>query len=91
MALFAALALLSSAAAAHGRVAVGISFGFPLYYPYWYYPVVPVYYPQPSPPVYVEKNDDHWYYCEQTRAYYPYVKECVGGWKRVPPAPAPAR
>ena len=31
-----------------------------------------------------------WYYCEQTRGYYPYVKTCPGGWQRVPPAPAPA-
>ena len=46
-----------------------------------------------SPPVYVERNDNSqdWYYCEQTRGYYPYVKECPGGWKRVPPAPPPAQ
>src|SRR5688500_1181716 len=59
IALFAALAVLSTAAFAHGRVSVGVSFGFPLYYPYWYYPVVPVYYPPPAPPVYVEKADHY--------------------------------
>jgi len=69
----------------------------PAYYyppPYYYYPP-PAYYPPASPPVYVEREDapasaqGWWYYCEQSRGYYPYVKECPGGWKRVPPAPAP--
>jgi len=81
-----------------GRVTLGFHFGVPLYPSYWYYPPPPVYYhPYPvvpaSPPVYVERNqeDSWWYYCEQTRGYYPYVKECPGGWKRVPPAPPPGQ
>ena len=94
------LMLASGAALAHGRgrVHLGFHFGFPLYAPYWYYPPPPpvYYYPIPpaSPSVYVERGEpaEHWwYYCEQTRAYYPYVKECPGGWKRVPPAPPPAQ
>jgi hypothetical protein len=53
--------------------------------------------PPASPPVYVERSDapapaqSYWYYCEASRGYYPYVKECPGGWKAVPPAPAPAQ
>ncbi len=68
---------------------------------YHYYPPAPVYYyPSPvvvqsSPPVYVEKQDaapaaeaqNYWHYCAATRGYYPYVKECPGGWQKVPPVP----
>jgi len=85
-----------------GRVVLGFNFGFPAYYPapYYYYP--PPYYPpvvvQSSPPVYVERNDmppqaaapqaqNYWYYCAGSRGYYPYVKECPGGWQRVSPTP----
>lgn len=70
----------------------------PVYYPHYYYP--PVYYaPIPvSPPVYIEQGGaqpapaperSSWYYCAETNAYYPYVKECAGGWQRVSPLPAP--
>ena len=104
--LAAALALGAAAseqASAGGRVAVGISFGFPLYYPHYpapvYYAPPPPYYYAPrvvysSPPVYVERQEaatersvDSWYYCEQSKAYYPYVKTCPGGWQKVPPTP----
>jgi hypothetical protein len=47
-----------------------------------------------SPPVYVERIDPaeqgSWYYCEQERGYYPYVKECPAGWQRVAPQPGGA-
>ena len=98
--LLAVLMLASGSALAHGRarVQLGFHFGFPLYAPYWHYPPPVYYYPYPavvappaSLPVYVERNEEWWYYCEQTRAYYPYVKECPMGWKRVPPAPPPAQ
>lgn len=98
--LFIVLVTASGAALAHGRgrVQLGLHFGFPLYAPYWYYPPPPVYYypaAPAAPPVYVERErpaqQDWWYYCEQTRGYYPYVKECPGGWQRVPPAPPPAQ
>jgi hypothetical protein len=72
------------------------------YSPY-YYPA-PVYYPSPvvvSPPapsVYVERNEQaqapqagYWYYCEASRGYYPYVKECPGGWRAVSPTPSPSQ
>jgi hypothetical protein len=32
----------------------------------------------------------YWYYCERSKSYYPYVKECPSGWTRVAPQPSPA-
>lgn len=70
--------------------------------PYYYYP--PAYYYPPvvaapaSPPVYIERGDarpapeqaqGYWYYCPEAKAYYPYVKQCAGGWQRVAPQPPP--
>ena len=67
--------------------------------PYWYY-AAPVYVPAPviiqqPPTVYVEQapvqqaSAQHWwYYCADSRAYYPYVKDCPAGWQRVAPQPA---
>ena len=28
-----------------------------------------------------------WYFCPDSNAYYPYVRECPGGWRRVPAQP----
>ncbi|RFC32208.1 MAG: hypothetical protein DID92_2727745193 [Candidatus Nitrotoga sp. SPKER] len=30
-----------------------------------------------------------WYYCADSKAYYPYVNQCPGGWLKVVPQPAP--
>jgi hypothetical protein len=38
--------------------------------------------PAPAP------QQGYWYYCSDAQAYYPYVKECPGGWQRVSPQPA---
>ena len=80
---------------------VGVPLYSPWYYPpAYYYPPVP-YYSQSiieSPPVYVEQDggsqsapapqaQESWYYCTASKAYYPYVKECAGGWQRVAPQP----
>lgn len=103
LALLGSLASGTAAAHGRGRVHFGVHLGAPLYwgYPYYappppfvYYPA-PVYYPA-SPPVYVERDppaaeapaQSWWYYCEQVRGYYPYVKQCPGGWQRVPPTPS---
>ena len=71
--------------------------GHPGYYyppPYYYYPravAVPA-----EPTVYIERGDaytppeqsqGYWYYCPEAKAYYPYVKQCAGGWQRVTPQP----
>lgn len=60
---------------------------------YHYYSPPPVYYysaPQYTPE-YIEREapapQNWWYYCGQSQAYYPYVKECPGGWRRVAPQP----
>jgi hypothetical protein len=98
--LLVALLVASTSALAHSRsrVTLGLHFGFPVYYSPWYYPP-PVYYPYPavvvppSPPVYVERDrpEDWWYYCDQSKGYYPYVKECPGGWQRVSPVPGDSK
>jgi len=56
--------------------------------PYYYQPQVVV---QPAP-VYVERNEQQqappesfWYYCPDTRAYYPSVQSCKDTWVKVPP------
>jgi hypothetical protein len=74
---------------------------YPYYYPPYSYP--PAYYPPAaympsSPPIYVEEDgaqpapaqpsqQNWWYYCVDSKTYYPYVKECPGGWQRVAPQP----
>jgi hypothetical protein len=35
-------------------------------------------------------NSDTWYYCDASRTYYPYVKDCTSGWRAVPAQPAPS-
>jgi len=69
---------------------------YPAYYyppPVYYYPAAPVYVQPPAPPVYVERSDTipegpgTWYFCREANGYYPYVKQCPGGWMRVPAQP----
>ena len=43
--------------------------------------------PQPAPSVQPVEPSGYWYYCADSRAYYPYVKECAAGWQRVSPQP----
>jgi hypothetical protein len=67
---------------------------YPAYYPYYPpYPPTVVYRAAPEP-VYIEQGSEpaapaqnYWYYCADARGYYPYVKECPGGWQRVSPQP----
>jgi hypothetical protein len=98
------LAIASGSAFAHGRhggrVHLGFHFGFPIgwYHPWHYYPAPAYYYPAivhpPAPPVYVERSDvvpegpGTWYFCREANSYYPYVKQCPGGWTRVPAKPS---
>ena len=85
----------------HTRFSFGVVVGAP-FYP-WYYP--PYYtYPPPvvavpaAPTTYIERDSSratappqrsYWYYCEASRTYYPYVKECPAGWLRVVPQMTP--
>src|SRR5579859_2930687 len=99
--LLAASAAFAGPALAHGNVRFGVSIGVPLWGPGYYYPPYyqpyPYYYPPatmvvPSQPQrYIEQPRASaaavWYYCADARAYYPYVKDCPGGWQRVSPTP----
>ena len=87
--------LASGSAAAHG-VRFGFHFGFPLFPPVWYYPAPAYYHPAPvaplPAPVYIERSDapaaeHYWYYCPESKSYYPYVRECPSTWQRVSPRP----
>lgn len=83
----------------HTRVFIGGAFFAPWYFPapYYYYPPAyypPAYYPPayyPPATEYVEPQAPpapaYWYYCPGSRAYYPYVRECPGGWQQVSPQP----
>jgi hypothetical protein len=72
------------------------------YYPQPFYAYPPAVVTVPaSPPVYIERGEaqsvpapdqgsqNWWYYCANPSGYYPYVKQCPGGWQRVPPQPPP--
>jgi len=90
-----------------GRSHIGVFFGAPgfWYDPLWYDPYPYSYYPPvvvvpSSPPTYIERGqaqsapsqaNNWWYYCPASKTYYPYVRECHGGWQRVTPQPPPAR
>ena len=76
----------------------GWGWGAP-YYPYYppHYSAYPVYVPS-QPATYIQQDvapapapapqQGYWYYCSDAQAYYPYVKECPGGWQRVSPQPS---
>jgi len=58
------------------------------YYPAYGYPAVPTtYVEQGAQPAPAQPQGQWWYYCAQAQAYYPYVRECAGGWQRVAPTP----
>ncbi len=86
----------------HVRYRVVIGAPYP-YYPWGYFP--PYYYYPPvitvpaEPTTYIEQGSPqtdaapqpqgYWYYCAESKTYYPYVKECTGSWQRVTPQPPP--
>lgn len=70
------------------------SYPYPYGYPYYAPPVVV----QQEPPVYIQQSppaapqpeaQQYWYYCEEAKAYYPYVQQCPKGWMTVVPTPPP--
>lgn len=85
------------------RLYWGMPYPYPYSYypaPYYYYPYYPSIIEVPTePPVYIERGDMrpapaapeayYWYHCAKPRGYYPYIKECPGGWQRVVPTPPP--
>ena len=74
---------------------VGV-YGWPAY-PYPYYPDYYAYYPPPAPvvaapaapaaPPSAPAAANTWYYCTDSKAYYPYVQTCASAWQPVPAAP----
>lgn len=96
----------AGSAFAHGHVRGHVVIGVgPWWGPGWWYEPPPAYYYPPrievvEPPVYIEKDsdaaapadsaEDYWYYCPESRKYYPYAKKCPRGWKRVAPTPPDA-
>ena len=73
----------------------GYPYYYPPAYPYSYYPPTTVVVPA-QPQNYVEQAPQaapaqpaqgYWYYCPDSRAYYPYVRDCPAGWQRVSPQP----
>ena len=63
---------------------------------YGYPPVIAV---PAAPPTYLEQGEagdepaegSYWHYCAASKTYYPYVKQCPGGWQRVPVQPPSER
>jgi hypothetical protein len=60
-------------------------YGYPPYYPYE--PVVV----ESQPQTFIQQSpaQSYWYYCEDAKAYYPYVRECPAGWLTVVPQAPP--
>jgi hypothetical protein len=90
-----------------GVVIGGPGYWHPSYSPYYYppypYSYPPVVVAPSPPPVYIEQSQpapqmepesqptNDWFYCRKPDGYYPYVKQCPGGWQRVPPQPPSQR
>ena len=100
--LAAALALAGALASApalawHHRAHVGVFIGGPVWYPYPYYAYPPTVVVRETPPItYIEQSSPdtaqqqgYWYYCADSKAYYPYVKDCPAGWQKVVPQAQP--
>jgi len=94
------LALAHDRGRAHFGVFIGgpyYPWGYPWGYPPYYYP--PVITVPAAPTTYIEQGSpqaapapqpqNYWYYCAESKTYYPYVKDCPGSWQRVTPQPQP--
>jgi len=66
-------------------------YGYPYYAPpaVVTVPVAPPVYIQQAPPAPVAQQTQpgYWYYCNNPKGYYPYVKECTTNWQPVEPTP----
>ncbi len=76
----------------HSHVFIGAPFFFgdPFWWGPWPTYAAPPAVVQSSPPVYIQQQPTpsaYWYYCQKPEGYYPYIKDCPGGWLTVvPPA-----
>jgi hypothetical protein len=81
-------------------VGYGANYGYPPNY--GYAPVAPIGLPPSAPPIYIQQEvvqvqppvqgsnsqgTSYWHYCRQPEGYYPYIKNCPGGWLQVAPEP----
>ena len=86
----------------HFGVILAPTWGPRYFPPPYYYPPYAVYPPlvvERAPSVYIEQpqaalppatqlpQTQYWYFCKAMQAYYPYVKECPGGWQKILPTP----
>jgi len=78
---------------------------YPYGYPYPHaYPYPPVIVPQQpivvqpqQPQTYIQQQpqtpapaqENYWYYCGESKAYYPHVQQCAGPWMKVVPQTTP--
>jgi hypothetical protein len=67
-------------------------YGSPYYAPYYVDPfyAAPVYAPQTyveAQPIAAPVAHASWYYCNASKAYYPYIQTCKAGWQAVPTVP----
>ncbi|TCS32606.1 hypothetical protein EDC30_12130 [Paucimonas lemoignei] len=73
-------------------------YAYPSYSPYYYPYSPPVVVVPSAPTTYIERSQpeeslappsagDWYYYCRKPEGYYPYVRQCPGGWQRVPAQP----
>lgn len=73
----------------HDRFGVVVGPGWGPWYDPWFYDP-PAVIETPAPQAYVQQptpSASAWYYCAESRSYYPYVKKCPGGWQPVAPQP----
>ena len=68
-------------------------YGVPSYAPYYAEAAyaAPAYIPQTyieQQPIAPRVNVSNWYYCKESRAYYPYVRTCKAGWQALPTVPS---
>ena len=74
-----------------------VPYYYPAYPAAYYYP--PAFVAPAAPTNYIEQQPaadtapagGTWYYCDASRSYYPYVKQCPGGWRSVPAQSPPAQ
>ena len=66
----------------------------PYYPPSYIYPPNYVYAPTYVEPVYAQQyqvpaqqQTNAWLFCPSSNAYYPYVRQCPGGWQQISPTP----
>ena len=43
----------------------------------------------PAPAPQAQSQQQYWYYCPDSKTYYPYVNTCASSWQRVIPYPPP--